>query len=288
MTTFDQVLLQVINDKQSGSVAILQQLIRAILGYLIREEGNVKDREVIRERLPLMKGSLGHFEVVSHFLSGLEDMLKKIQEKNESADVLFDYVKDYDRTWKNANTLVAEQTVKNLDFKNKTILLHSNSSVITSLFRKLAEEDMACKIIQTESRPENEGRFQAEKLSTLGFDVKFVVDASAAFMMHEVDMMLTGADQIHPNYFVNKIGTHMIALACREKSIPVHILADSRKISSRKANPDALQNIIKPGADIWKNHPEKIEPINFYFEATPTSLIRSIITEKGLIFPKGN
>jgi translation initiation factor 2B subunit (eIF-2B alpha/beta/delta family) len=286
MTKFDEVLLQVINDKQSGSVAILQQLIRAILGYLIREEGNVKDREVIRKRLPLMRGSLGHFEVVSHFLKGLEDMLKSIEQNSKTADELFDYVKDYDQRWKTANVQVADLALKNLDFNHKTIFLHSNSSVISSLFRKIAGEQIVCKIIQTESRPENEGRYQAEKLTALGFEVKFVVDAAAAFMMGEADMMLTGADQIHPDYFVNKIGTYMMALVCREKNIPVYVLADSRKISSRKTSPESLYNIIKPGEDIWKNYPKNLEPVNFYFEAIPTNLVTAFITESNVMNPQ--
>ena len=285
MTQFDEVLLQVINDKQSGSVAVLQQLIRAILGYLIREQDSKIDRKVIKDRLSLMKGSLGHFEVVKHFLTQLDELMVKIEKKEESGDALFDFVKDYDHTWKNANSRVAEMANEHINFNNKSVLLHSNSSVVTSLFRNLSEKGIFTSVIQTESRPENEGRYQAEKIAALGHEVRFVVDAAAAFMMDKVDMMITGADQIHTDYFVNKIGTYAIALICREKNIPVYILADSRKFSVSKSSPDSLHNIYKPGEDIWKNHPENINPVNFYFEAIPTNLVTAFITEKEIVHP---
>ncbi len=286
MTIFDDALLQVMNDKQSGSVAVLQQLIRGILAYLTREPDSSKSLEIIHDRLPLMKGSLGHFQVVSHFLDQTETALKSIEKDHASADLLFDFVKEYDNTWKHANAGVASMATEHLNFNNKTILLHSNSSVITSLFNKLSKQQVNLQFIQTESRPENEGRYQAEKIAALGFDVKFVVDAAAAFMMDKVDMMLTGADQIHPDYFVNKIGTYMLALVCREKNIPLHVLADSRKISQKNVGKKSLHNIVKPGSDIWKNHPEKIEPVNFYFEAIPSRLVTSFITEKEMITPQ--
>jgi len=140
-------------------------------------------------------------------------------------------------------------------------------------------------ILQTESRPENEGRYQALKLANLGFNVKYFVDTAAAFMMDEVDMMITGADQIHKNYFVNKIGTYALALLCREKNIPVFVLADSRKISNTEANPQTLHNIQRSGSDIWKSSPERVTPVNFYFEPIPTTLVKSFITEKEVIAP---
>jgi len=285
MTNLDEALLQILNDKQSGSIAILQQLTRGISLYLIRESDPIISLNNMHDRLPLMRGGLGHFAVVGHFLNELEQVIANNLKDLKSQEALFNFVNQYDARWKNANTEVSKLAADCIDCQNKTILLHSNSSVITSFFNTINSMNVKATILQTESRPENEGRYQALKLANLGFNVKYFVDTAAAFMMDEVDMMITGADQIHKNYFVNKIGTYALALLCREKNIPVFVLADSRKISNTEANPQTLHNIQRSGSDIWKSSPERVTPVNFYFEPIPTTLVKSFITEKEVIAP---
>lgn len=285
MTQFDQELSQVINDKQSGSVAVLQKLIHTILNFLNREQDATTRLKMIKNRLATMHNSLGHFEVVKHFLTQLEDWMTKPEIKDATGIVFCDLVKDYDDTWKNVNVKIAESAIEQLDFNNKTILLHSNSSAIVSLFQKMADEGIYCNVIQTESRPENEGRYQAVNIADQGHHVSIIVDSAAAFMIEKANLVLTGADQIHPDYFVNKIGTYAIALVCHEKNIPFFVLADSRKISPTRTSPEALYSISKPGKGIWKNHPRNINPVNYYFEPIPTPLVKGFITEKEIINP---
>lgn len=283
MTSFDQALIQVINDKQSGSVAILQQLIRGILSYLVRETDPIVSFNTLSSRMPLMRGALSHFAVVSHFLTNLEAAISKIPDHGFVKDELFDFVVSYDNKWKNANAGVAKIADENLDCNGKTILLHSNSSVITSFFSRLSKQNVNAEIILTESRPENEGRYQAEMLAGLGYHVSYIVDAAVGFMMDRVDLVLLGADQIHKNYFVNKIGTYAIALFCREKGKQLHVLADSRKIVRATVDPASLYNVNRPGDDIWKTTYQGIHPVNYYFEPIPTLLVTSFITENSVI-----
>jgi translation initiation factor 2B subunit (eIF-2B alpha/beta/delta family) len=285
MLTLDESLLQVFNDNQSGSVAVLQQLTRSILSFLVSEQDNQKCREVLTNRLPVIQKSLGHFAVVNHFLKYLEEKIYTFGDLEKDMETLFDSVKNYDDFWKDANRKVAEVAFENLDCEGKTILLHSNSSVVTSFFRKLAEKGVNVRVIQTESRPVNEGRYQAQILAGLGFSVDFIVDAAMGFMIPEVDLAITGADQIHKNYLVNKIGTHALGLLCREAKVPLYVLADSRKIASKPGNPETLRRIFRPSADVWNVMNERIHPVNYYFEPADSSLFTSIITEKSVITP---
>jgi translation initiation factor 2B subunit (eIF-2B alpha/beta/delta family) len=286
MNIFDVSLAQVLSDKQSGSVAVLQQLTRAILSYLIREKNFHESLIVLKYRLPTIKASLSHFAVVNHFLCELENQINILEENPTDQELLFNFVNNYDNQWKDANKDVADLASKTLDCDGKTILLHSNSSVVSTFFRKLSNTGIFPKVIQTESRPENEGRYQARSIAELGFDVDYVVDSAAGFMMKNVDMVITGADQIHKNYFVNKIGTFVIALMCREFKVPLIVLADSRKISQIPGNPDSLNHLIRPSADIWNVAHEKIHPVNYYFEPVPSKLVSIIITEKAVIHPE--
>ncbi len=285
MDIFDVSLAQVLSDKQSGSVAVLQQLIRTVLSYLTREKNTSESLIVIKYRLPTITAGLKHFSVVNHFLKELENQVNLIEEKSSEEETLYDFVTKYDNHWKDANKNVAALALNTLDCEGKTILLHSNSSVVSSFFRKMSEAGVNLRVIQTESRPENEGRYQARILADLGFDVEFVVDSAAGFMMKNVDLVITGADQIQKDYFVNKIGTFVIGLLCREYKVPLIVLADSRKISDSAGNPDSLKNLIRPSQDIWNVAHEKIHPVNYYFEPVPIGLVSTIITENSVIKP---
>lgn len=285
MDIFDVSLAQVLSDKQSGSVAVLQQLIRSVLSYLVREKNPAESLIVIKYRLPTIKSGLKHFSVVNHFLNELENQVNLLEEKPAQPEALFDFVTKYDNHWKDANKNVAAMALKTIDCEGKTILLHSNSSVVSSFFRKLSEAGKKLHIIQTESRPENEGRYQARILADLGFDVEFVVDSAAGFMMKKVDLVITGADQVHNDFFVNKIGTFVIGLLCREYKVPLVVLADSRKISDSAGNADSLTHLIRPSQDIWNVAHENIHPKNYYFEPVPIGLVSTIITEKSVIKP---
>lgn len=285
MLSFDESLLQVLNDNQSGSVAVLQQLIRAVSSFLVRENDPIKASEILEKRLPVIRKSLGHFAVVDHFLKYLDVKISSLKNPDHELEPLFDSVKNYDDLWKDANRKVASVAFENIDCEGKTILLHSNSSVVTSFFRKLSETDTNVRIIQTESRPVNEGRYQAQILAGLGFSVDFIVDAAIGFMMPEVDMAITGADQIHKTYLVNKIGTHALGLLCREAGVPLFALADSRKISTSLGNPESLRRIFRPAQDIWSVMNERIHPVNFYFEPVNSQLFKAIVTEKNVVKP---
>jgi translation initiation factor 2B subunit (eIF-2B alpha/beta/delta family) len=283
MCNFDELLQQIISDKQSGSVAILQQLLQAIKACLKDETDNrTGSRDIIQDHLPQMHRTLGHFAVVSHFLGELEKTLKE----HKSRTKLLHQIDAYNLRWKNTKDEVAQMASAVLPFSGKTFLVHSNSSTIISFFQKIGSQNNDISILQTEARPENEGRYQAIKLANFGFKVNYVVDAAAALVMDKADLMITGADQINQNYFVNKIGTYALALLCREKQIPVYVLADSRKISNSKTDSRSLQNIDRPGADIWDICHENIKPVNYYFEAIPLSLVKKFITEKSALLPR--
>jgi translation initiation factor 2B subunit (eIF-2B alpha/beta/delta family) len=285
MLALDESLLQVFNDNQSGSVAVLQQLTRALLSFLVKETDIRMTSEILEKRIPVIQKSLGHFAAVNHFLQYLEEKIYSAHDPERELEPLFDSVKNYDDFWRDANRQVAALAIENLDCEGKTILLHSNSSVVTSFFKKLAENGVNVRIIQTESRPVNEGRYQAQILAGLGFSVDFIVDSATGFMIPEVDMAITGADQIHKTYLVNKIGTQALGLLCREATVPLYVLADSRKISKVPGNPELLRNIIRPSQDIWNVMNERIHPVNYYFEPVNSKLFTAIITEKDVIKP---
>ena len=242
----------------------------------------------------------GSFLVVSHFLNEIVGFLES-NRRNWQGD-LAHLISNYEISWSNVNERIAETAGKLLDLSNKTILLHSNSSAIKSFFASQKTHALKISLIQTESRPLMEGRIQAEFLAHSGYKVKVIADSAIGRYAGIADMAVVGTDGIYSEYFVNKCGSLPIALICREKGIPLYVLADSRKIwpvseisnhnrqlkaikGKKSVNRISIDEIfheeIKPPDELWKNPPANVIVENYYFEIIPNKLVTLFITEKG-------
>ena len=103
-----------------------------------------------------------------------------------------------------------------------TVLTHSRSSTVLEALLEARRANRDFMVVATESRPLLEGRTLAASLMDNGVRVTLIADAAASVMMDRIDLVLVGADQLTPQQLVNKIGTRMIALAAREKQVPVY------------------------------------------------------------------
>ena len=137
-------------------------------------------------------------------------------------------------------------------------------------------------IFQTESRPALEGRQQARILLRLGLEVNLIVDSAVSRVLPNMDLVLLGADHVTLNYFVNKIGSCAIALACQHFKVPVYVLADSRKFIATGKVPDEP---LKREEEVWEDAPKGVVIPNYYFESVPNDLVDAFVTETGLKTP---
>ena len=240
-------------DNISGSAEFLLHYVLLLQKGL--DKGDLKsenDRNFILANLEKLRITHYPLFVLQHFINEIIHLLEPGNPK--WATVLSNFLKTYTRIWITVNSKVARQADRILKPVNKTILLHSNSSTIYSLFRLWSENADQIKIIQTESRPVLEGRIQGEMLAKLGYEVKLVVDAAINRYLEETDMVLLGADAVYPDVFINKIGSFNIALNSNRLNKPLYVLTDSRKCWFNQI-PEILDKPFneppKPGNEIW-------------------------------------
>jgi translation initiation factor 2B subunit (eIF-2B alpha/beta/delta family) len=170
-----------------------------------------------------------------------------------------------------------------LIFDGATVLTHSRSSTVLAAFVNARRAAKTFSVIATESRPIMEGRALARSLADEGLAVTLIADMAAALVMERVDMVMVGADQVTPIHLVNKIGTLMIALAARERGLPVYALCDTSKFTAHTGN---LIEEEHSANELWPAVPEQITVSNRYFEPTPLAYLSSIITEDGALDPE--
>jgi translation initiation factor 2B subunit (eIF-2B alpha/beta/delta family) len=133
-----------------------------------------------------------------------------------------------------------------------------------------------------EGRPALEGRTLAADLARAGIAVTMFSDAALATALPEVDAVLVGADAVAPTWFLNKVGSRMLAAAATYEGKPFYVAATREKFVRESASHRlAVRN--EAEREIWADPPAGVEVRNPYFEATSLELITAIITDGGII-----
>ena len=138
-------------------------------------------------------------------------------------------------------------------------------------------------IVVAASQPGGEGVAVADELAREGYNVLLVSDMALpqVFEGEMVDVALIGADTILPSgRVVNKVGTHLAALAAKPHRIPFYIASASDKVSTD--NTPRLENADPD--DLYAG-PAPLEVFNPLFDVTPGKLLSGIITEDGVLAP---
>src|SRR5262249_8335040 len=152
---------------------------------------------------------------------------------------------------------------------------HSRSSTVAAALFAAHRRGKQFRVIATESRPLLEGRSLSRELAEQGVPVTLIADAAAAEILSETDLILVGADRITPFTMTNKIGTRMIALAARERGVPILVACDTSKFTSLRGAESVKQ---RPPEELWVDSCPGASVKNFYFEDSPLALFEGFIT----------
>lgn len=160
-----------------------------------------------------------------------------------------------------------------------TIMTHSWSSTVIELLSRMKPR----RVIVSEARPFGDGLRVARELVRAGTSATLVTEAQMALFVHEADAVVVGADTILPEGdFINKIGTRLLALAAHDAEVPVYSVAETLKVS---APSEPLPFAVQEGkakeicAEKW------LEVRNVLYEVTPSRLVTSYVTERGVVDP---
>jgi ribose 1,5-bisphosphate isomerase len=176
----------------------------------------------------------------------------------------------------------------NLIHDGSRLFTHSRSSTVLEALIEARCAGKQFEVFATESRPMFEGRKLASELSSKGINVTVIADAAAALFIARGDlianMILVGADKVTPEHVVNKIGTSMIALAARERGLPVYAVSDTSKFIAADYLADGIRDQ-RDLRELWPDAPEGVAVANSYFEPAPLAYFTGIITELGVLSP---
>jgi len=180
------------------------------------------------------------------------------------------------------------------------VLTHCNTGALATggigtalgVIRAAAAAGLLAQVWVDETRPLLQGaRLTAWELQRDGLPYRIICDNMAASLMAagQVDLVIVGADRItRAGDFANKIGTYGLAVLAQAHGIPFYVaapwstidlaLADGREIPVEVRTDDEVcqlggRRIAPEGARAW----------NPSFDVTPGRLVRSLVTERGVL-----
>jgi ribose 1,5-bisphosphate isomerase len=171
------------------------------------------------------------------------------------------------------------------------VLTHCNSEVALGCIIEAHRSGKEIEVFATEVRPRNQGHITIRTLNDAGIKTNFIVDSAVRSFIHDVDLVIVGADAVTVNgAVVNKIGTSQVAHTAAEARVNMIVAAETYKFAPR--------TIIGELITIEERPPDEVLPAaiartlphvtvrNPAFDVTPPEYIDLIVTEAGAIPPQ--
>lgn len=156
-------------------------------------------------------------------------------------------------------------------------------STVALALRELHGLDRGPRALVAEGRPLLGGRAVAEELGRAGVPTWVVVDGALPMLLSQAAGLWLGADAVTDRGAIVAAGGYAAALAAREHSVPVHVLATRRRFLP--AVTGALRIEEMPPAEVWDAPPPGVRPRNVRADLLPLELVHGVVVEDGVLGP---
>jgi methylthioribose-1-phosphate isomerase len=184
-----------------------------------------------------------------------------------------------------------------------TILTHCNAGALATggygtalgVIRAAHERGKGIRVLVDETRPYLQGaRLTAWELHRDGIPVEAITDSMAGHFLQrgEVQFVVVGSDRIAANSDVaNKIGTYSIAVLANRHDVSFTVAAPWSTVDLRTPTGADIPIEERAEEEVARIGDERLVPEGVRcrhpaFDITPSSLVDSIYTERGVIHPK--
>jgi translation initiation factor 2B subunit (eIF-2B alpha/beta/delta family) len=165
----------------------------------------------------------------------------------------------------------------------ETILTHDYSTTVLSALARAIEDGAEFTVYVTEARPRYLGRKMARRLAEFEpVDTHLIVDSASGTSLPECDRVMLGMTCIVEETLYNRVGTYPIAATAADLDVPVTPVGSATKIVQRGF---AFENEHRVASEVMREPAEGFDIENPAYDATPTRLLDSVITDEGIVDP---
>ncbi|ELY87827.1 initiation factor 2B-like protein [Natrialba hulunbeirensis JCM 10989] len=177
-----------------------------------------------------------------------------------------------------AKDRAAENAVEHLA-DGATLLTHDYSSTVLEALEQATAAGKTFEVYVTEARPRYIGRKTVRQLAALdGVEPTLITDSANGYYLGECDRVIVGMDCIVDDTLYNRVGTFPIAATANELDVPVTVLGSSSKLITEGF---VFENEFRSGSEVMPEPAEGFDVRNPAYDATPVSLLESVITDEG-------
>ncbi len=177
-----------------------------------------------------------------------------------------------DRAAKQAASLIDDGDV---------VLTHENSSTVVAMLKHALHSGKRFELYVTEARPRFLGRRTARQLADRdGVNVTLIVDGAVGHYLSKCDRVFVGMNCIIEDSVYNRVGTYPIVTAAVQENVPVTVVGSSMKFIGSGFD---FENDFRPSSEVLREPADGFEVANPGYDATPTSLLDTVVTEDGAI-----
>ncbi|WP_049923458.1 translation initiation factor eIF-2B [Halopiger djelfimassiliensis] len=174
--------------------------------------------------------------------------------------------------------LAAENAVDYLE-DGATLLTHDYSSTVLEALEQATDEGKSFEVYVTEARPRYIGRKMARSLAAMdGVEPTLITDSANGVYLAECDRVVVGMDCIVEDTLYNRVGTFPIAATAAHLEVPVTVLGSASKVVGEGF---VFENEFRTGSEVMPEPAEGFAVENPAYDATPVSLLESVITDEG-------
>ena len=219
-------------------------------------------------------------------MSGLE----KAGTLDEARNGVLDRAENFIRSSQNAVQKIAQFGSRHIR-DGDIILTHCNSEAALGCIIEAHRTGKEIEVFATEVRPRNQGLVTIRTLNDAGIKTNFIVDSAVRSFIHDVDLVIMGADAVTVNgAVVNKIGSSQVAHTAAEARVNVLIAAETYKFAPRTIIGELIRIEERAGSEVLADEISRSLPYvmvrNPAFDVTPAEYIDLIVTEAGAIPPQ--
>ena len=161
-----------------------------------------------------------------------------------------------------------------------TVFTHDYSSTVLEAIEQAVGDGKFLEVYVSEARPRYLGRKTARVLAEMDrVNAHLVVDGASGHFLPECDRVFLGMDCVVDDTLYNRIGTFPLAATAEEVGVPVTVVGSSAKLVGEGFR---FENDFRSGSEVIREPAEGFSVENPAYDATPTRLLDSIVTDEGV------
>ena len=277
----DETVEEISEMQTHSSSVVAVRAARALEELLDREFANVAEfeRDLERNSSVLRRANHSHASLLStqrRIVDTVEDRDADTVEdaKAATAEIIDEVVEELERS-----KTAAARKVARMIADDDVVLTHDYSTTLLEGFELAAADGVELDVYATEARPRLQGRRTARKLAEIdGVSVTLIVDDAVGHYLPECDRALIGMDCIVDGTLYNRIGTYPLAATAADTDVPLVVAGSSTKLIDGGFR---FENEFRPQCEVILEPVDEFEVENPAYDATPTRLIDSVVTDEG-------